>query len=63
MPGIASARVVDNTVHANITRGGPTLSDVITHADHNGFEITDVGVKETTLETVFIDLTGRDLRE
>jgi len=50
-------------VHANITRGGPTLSDVITHADHNGFQITDVGVKETTLETVFIDLTGRDLRE
>ena len=28
-----------------------------------GFAITDVGVKETTLETVFINLTGRDLRE
>jgi ABC-2 type transport system ATP-binding protein len=42
--------------------GGP-LSDVITHADHNGFKVSDVGIKETTLETVFIDLTGRDLRE
>jgi ABC-2 type transport system ATP-binding protein len=63
MSGIASARVVDGTVHANVTHGGPTLSDVITHADHRGFEVTDVGVKETTLETVFINLTGRDLRE
>jgi hypothetical protein len=27
------------------------------------FAITDVGAKETTLETVFINLTGRDLRE
>ena len=36
---------------------------MITHADRQGFAITDVGVKETTLETVFINLTGRDLRE
>ena len=63
LPGVASARVVDNTVHANVTRGGPTLSDVITYADRHGFQVTDVGVKETTLETVFINLTGRDLRE
>jgi ABC-2 type transport system ATP-binding protein len=39
------------------------LRDVITHADRHGFDVTDVGVKETTLETVFINLTGRDLRE
>jgi ABC-2 type transport system ATP-binding protein len=63
MPGVASSRVVDDTVYANVTHGGPTLSDVITHADHNGFQVSDVGIKETTLETVFIDLTGRDLRE
>jgi ABC-2 type transport system ATP-binding protein len=63
VPGIASTRVVDDTVHANVTQGGPTLSDVITHVDRRGFDVTDVGVKETTLETVFINLTGRDLRE
>jgi len=63
LPGVASARVVDGVVHANVTQGGPTLRDVITHADRHGFEVTDVGVKETTLETVFINLTGRDLRE
>jgi ABC-2 type transport system ATP-binding protein len=63
LPGIDSARVVDDKVYAYVTHGGPTLSDVITHADRQGFAITDVGVKETTLETVFINLTGRDLRE
>ena len=63
LPGVDSARVVNNTVYANVAHGGPTLSDVITHADRQGFAITDVGVKETTLETVFINLTGRDLRE
>jgi ABC-2 type transport system ATP-binding protein len=63
MPGVASAHVIDDTVYANVTHGGPTLSDVITHADHNGFKVSDVGIKETTLETVFINLTGRDLRE
>ena len=50
-------------MYAYVSHGGPTLSDVITHADRQGFAITDVGVKETTLETVFINLTGRDLRE
>jgi ABC-2 type transport system ATP-binding protein len=63
LDGIDSARVVDDVVYAYVTHGGPTLSDVITHADRQGFAITDVGVKETTLETVFINLTGRDLRE
>jgi ABC-2 type transport system ATP-binding protein len=63
LDGIESARVVDGTVHAYVKHGGPTLSDVITHADRQGFGVTDVGVKETTLETVFINLTGRDLRE
>ncbi len=43
--------------------GGATLPEIITHADHKGFAVQDVGVKETTLETVFIDLTGRELRE
>ena len=63
LPGMDSARVVDDVVYAYVSHGGPTLSDVITHADRQGFAITDVGVKETTLETVFINLTGRDLRE
>ncbi len=43
--------------------GGPALPELISHADRGGFHVTDVGVTETTLETVFITLTGKDLRE
>lgn len=63
MPGVDSARVVDGTVYVYLRGGGATLPEIITHADRKGFAVQDVGVKETTLETVFIDLTGRELRE
>ena len=63
IPGVDSARVVDGTVYAYLGVNGATLPEIITRADHKGFAIQDVGVKETTLETVFIDLTGRELRE
>ncbi len=63
IPGVQSARVVEGTVYAYLRADGATLPEIITHADHKGFKVQDVGVTETTLETVFIDLTGRELRE
>ena len=36
---------------------------VFNAAERNGFVVTDVSVTEPTLETVFINLTGKDLRE
>jgi ABC-2 type transport system ATP-binding protein len=38
----------------------PTVMEV---ARKKGFRVTDLSVSETTLETVFISLTGKDLRE
>ena len=38
----------------------PTVVQV---AERDGFVVTDLSVSETTLETVFINLTGKDLRE
>jgi ABC-2 type transport system ATP-binding protein len=32
-------------------------------AEHGGYDIVDLHVSETTLETVFINLTGKELRE
>jgi ABC-2 type transport system ATP-binding protein len=48
-------------VHVNGTRG--VVPSVVTAADRGGFHITDLGVSEPTLETVFITLTGKDLRD
>jgi ABC-2 type transport system ATP-binding protein len=63
MAGIDRALVLEGTVFAYVSSGGPTLPEVIAYANERGFTITDVAVKETTLETVFINLTGRELRE
>ena len=32
-------------------------------AEKGGFQVTDLSIAEPTLETVFITLTGKDLRE
>jgi ABC-2 type transport system ATP-binding protein len=63
LPGVADANVLDDTIFVYLASGGPNLRDIIATAEQNGFAVTDVGVKETTLETVFINLTGRELRE
>jgi ABC-2 type transport system ATP-binding protein len=63
MPGIDSTRVLDDTVFAYVRHDGPRLPEIMTYAERAGCGITDVAVKETTLETVFIQLTGRELRE
>jgi ABC-2 type transport system ATP-binding protein len=63
MPGVDGGRVVDDIVYVYVHGDGPKLPDVIMRAERAGFEVRDVGIKETTLETVFISLTGRELRE
>ena len=39
------------------------LPRAIAHAEAGGFPVHDVSIDEPTLETVFINLTGKDLRE
>ncbi len=63
LAGVDAGRVIDDTVYVYVRAGGPTLPEIITFADRKGHAVSDVGVKETTLETVFINLTGRELRE
>jgi ABC-2 type transport system ATP-binding protein len=63
LDGIESARVVEEDVRLSM-RGMPgLLPRVIATAEQGGFTVTDLSATEPTLETVFISLTGRDLRE
>jgi len=39
------------------------LARLIQHAEAAGFPVRDVSVDEPSLETVFINLTGKELRE
>ena len=39
------------------------LPAVINTAEQGGFTVTDLSLAEPTLETVFINLTGKELRD
>ena len=57
-------RVVDGAVRCRpCRRATGVLPAVVTAAERAGFAVTDLSVTEPTLETVFINLTGKDLRE
>ena len=43
--------------------GGGLLPRIFDAADDAGAEVTELSVAEPSLETVFINLTGKDLRE
>jgi ABC-2 type transport system ATP-binding protein len=40
-----------------------TLVDLVKWIDQHGLELTDVSLKQPSLEDVFIELTGKKLRE
>ncbi len=60
--GVARAIVVDDTVRLDTGEGAGLLPRLLSAADGLA-RITDLSVAEPTLETVFINLTGKDLRE
>ena len=63
MPEVADVTRVDGTIMV-ATRAQHGLVPVVFNlAERNGFTISDVSVSEPTLENVFINLTGKDLRE
>jgi ABC-2 type transport system ATP-binding protein len=61
--GVTKAERVDSTVRLAVDRTDGVLPAVVTAAETGGFQLTDVSMTEPTLESVFINLTGRDLRE
>ena len=61
MEGVASADVVGDGVRVLAHGADGLLSEVVAAASPYG--LRDMTITETSLETVFIQLTGRDLRE
>jgi ABC-2 type transport system ATP-binding protein len=55
-------RIVDGVLLVSASGSG-LLPRILAAADDVGATITDLSVSEPTLETVFINLTGKDLRE
>jgi ABC-2 type transport system ATP-binding protein len=60
--GVSDHRIVDGALSLS-AHGSGLLPRIIDAAERAGAEVTDVSVSPPTLETVFINLTGKDLRE
>jgi ABC-2 type transport system ATP-binding protein len=61
--GVVRADVHELSVRVFAHESRGVLPRVVAAADLEGLDLSDVQITEPTLETVFITLTGRDLRE
>jgi ABC-2 type transport system ATP-binding protein len=60
---IVGTRVNDNTLLVDMRNTSRLVPRVVASAESSNIEILDLAVAEPTLETVFINLTGKELRE
>jgi ABC-2 type transport system ATP-binding protein len=61
--GLDSVKELEGSLHVAVRGTDRVLLRVITAADDAGFAVRDVQVAPPTLETVFINLTGKELRD
>jgi ABC-2 type transport system ATP-binding protein len=61
--GVTRTRVADGRLELHVQGGDGLVPRIVLAAEHGGFALVDVSVAEPSLETVFINLTGRELRE
>jgi len=61
--GATDALVLEGHVMLGVTGAKGVLPQVVQVAEHHGVTVTDLSISEPSLETVFINLTGKDLRE
>ena len=61
--GVRRTRVTGDKVELHMQAGDRLVPRIVLSAERQGFELLDVSIAEPSLETVFISLTGRELRE
>ena len=63
VPGVTRTRPIDSGVELHVMGKDRLLPTVVSAAEEAGFPVIDLSVTEPTLETVFINLTGKELRD
>jgi ABC-2 type transport system ATP-binding protein len=63
LPGASRARPVEGGAEVHVTGTTGLLPKVVAAAEQNNFVLADLSVAEPSLETVFITLTGKELRD
>jgi ABC-2 type transport system ATP-binding protein len=61
--GVTRTRTIPGGVELHIKGADRLVPRVVAAAEAGGFSLADLSVAEPTLETVFIGLTGKDLRD
>jgi ABC-2 type transport system ATP-binding protein len=61
--GVRRTRLIDGGVELHVTGAEQIVPRVVNAAESGNFDLVDLAVAEPTLETVFINLTGKELRE
>jgi ABC-2 type transport system ATP-binding protein len=61
--GVTRTRIADDKLELHMQGGDRLVPRIVLAAERGGFELVDVSIAEPTLETVFISLTGKELRD
>ena len=61
--GITKSRTSDGALQLHVTGSDHLVPRIVTSAERGGFAIVDLSIAEPSLETVFINLTGKELRD
>jgi ABC-2 type transport system ATP-binding protein len=61
--GVTRTRLVDGGIELHVQGRDRLIPRVVLAAERGGFDLADLSVAEPSLETVFINLTGKELRD
>lgn len=61
--GVMKVKISENSVDVTVDKSNDNLNDIISAMTANGCKIENMSRKEASLETVFLELTGRTLRD
>ncbi len=61
--GVTRTRQVDGGLELHVQGSDRLVPRIVTAAERGGFDLVDLSVSEPSLETVFINLTGKELRD
>ena len=63
LPGAEAPQVVDERVIGRVPHGGAALVELVRALDRNGITVSGIESRRPSLDDVFLDLTGRSLRD
>jgi ABC-2 type transport system ATP-binding protein len=63
IPEVSRTREIDGGIELHVAGAERLVPRVVAVTEHSGHELVDLSVAEPSLETVFINLTGKELRD